>query len=408
MTVRFRIHRGASEIGGNCIEVESGQARVLLDLGMPLQGEPTRPVVAGLTERDDTLLGVILSHPHLDHYGLLPVARYDLPVWLGAGAKRLLDAAAPFALGAALRQTITTYTDRRTFEVGPFRITPYLMDHSAFDAHALLIEADGRRLFYTGDFRGHGRKARVFEQFIASPPSEIDVLLMEGTTVTRGEAEGSEQDVEAEALQLMRDHDGLVLLNFSAQNIDRFVTFLRASMRAGRTFVIDAYMASLLQALDMKGLPDVTSHPSLRVYLPRSQKRMIVRDQRFDLIEPFRSRRIFTEELAAAPGRFAMMFRGSMAGDLDDVDLAGGGLIYSLWPGYLDRDRTDLRVWASKRGLSFDIVHCSGHAHPKDLKRMAHALGPKRLVPIHTERPEAYRRLYDKVEIVADGAWVEH
>jgi ribonuclease J len=247
----------------------------------------------------------------------------------------------------------------------------------------------------------------VFEQFLASPPAEIDVLLMEGTTVTRTNADGSEQDVEAQALQLMQDYAGLMLLNFSAQSIDRFVTFLRASMRAGRTFVVDAYMASLLQALELKGLPDVTSHPSLRVYLPRSQKRMIVRDQRFDLIEPFRGRRIFTEELTADPGRFAMMFRSSMAGDLNGVDLAGAGLIYSLWPGYLDRDRTDLRVWAAERGVSFNIVHCSGHAHPKDLKRMAQALKPKRLVPIHTERPEAFKGLYDPVQIVPDGAWVE-
>jgi ribonuclease J len=405
--MRFRIHRGASEIGGNCIEVESGAGRVLLDLGMPLQGEPTSPAVTGLTERDDSLLGVILSHPHLDHYGLLPQARADLPVWLGAGAQRLLEAAAPFAPGAALPQTIAAYRDRQRFEVGLFKVTPYLMDHSAFDAHALLIEADGRRLFYTGDFRGHGRKVGVFERFIAEPPTDVDVLLMEGTTVTRTDADGSEQEVEAKALQLMDEHAGLVLLNFSAQNIDRFVTFLRAAMRAGRTFVIDAYMACLLQALQMKGLPDVAAHPNLRVYLPRSQKRMIVRDQRFELIEPFRGRRIFGEEIAASPGRFAMMFRSSMITDLAAVDLAGAALIYSLWPGYLERDRIDLRAWAAERGVGFHIVHCSGHAYPKDLQRMARALNPKRLVPIHTERPEAFRTLHTRVEIIENGVWAE-
>jgi ribonuclease J len=38
------------------------------------------------------------------------------------------------------------------------------MIHSAYDAYSLLIGADGQRLFYSADFRGHGRKAALFEQ----------------------------------------------------------------------------------------------------------------------------------------------------------------------------------------------------------------------------------------------------
>ena len=34
--MRFCIHRGAEEIGGNCIQVESQGKSVLLDLGAPL------------------------------------------------------------------------------------------------------------------------------------------------------------------------------------------------------------------------------------------------------------------------------------------------------------------------------------------------------------------------------------
>jgi ribonuclease J len=34
--MKFRIHRGAKEIGGNCIELSSEGKTLLLDLGMPL------------------------------------------------------------------------------------------------------------------------------------------------------------------------------------------------------------------------------------------------------------------------------------------------------------------------------------------------------------------------------------
>lgn len=405
--MRLRIHHGATEIGGNCIELQAQGQNLLLDLGLPLDAPPKMPAVKGLLGPDPNLLGVVLSHPHIDHYGLLPAASPCLPVWLGEGAKRLLEAAAPFTVGARLPQTISTYRDRRSFAVGPFQITPFLMDHSAFDAHALLVEADGRRIFYTGDFRGHGRKADLFERFLAAPPADIDVLLMEGTSIGRAGETPSESDVETEAIKLMREQAGVMLLCLSAQNIDRFVTFLRASMRSGRIMVIDAYMAALIGAAQMKTLPEISAHPSVRIFLPRSQKRMIVRDGRFELIEPYRDRRIFMAEIQRDPGRFSLMFRASMASDLAGVNLAGGGLIYSLWPGYLERDRIDLRAWARQACLDFHLLHSSGHAHRHDLERMAAALQPQRLIPIHTDQPDAFTALYPMVQKAPNGAWVE-
>jgi Cft2 family RNA processing exonuclease len=34
--MQVRIHRGAAEIGGSCVELESGGARLVLDIGLPL------------------------------------------------------------------------------------------------------------------------------------------------------------------------------------------------------------------------------------------------------------------------------------------------------------------------------------------------------------------------------------
>ena len=93
--------------------------------------------------------------------------------------------------------------------MGGFRITPFLNDHSAFDAYSLLIEADGRRLFYTGDIRGHGRKAAMFEELLDEPPSDVDALLMEGTHIRRDpghddadlEREGELEDDRSRAAQ---------------------------------------------------------------------------------------------------------------------------------------------------------------------------------------------------------------
>jgi ribonuclease J len=84
-------------------------------------------------------------------------------------------------MGATFRPT-GLLVDRQPLELGPFKVTPFPVDHSAFDAYAVLVEAGGQRLFYSGDLRAHGRKAGVFERLLAEPPT-VDSLLLEGTRV---------------------------------------------------------------------------------------------------------------------------------------------------------------------------------------------------------------------------------
>ena len=97
--MRICIHRGTREIGGTCVELESGQ-RILLDLGLPLNAKDLAstplPTIAGLTEADPNLLAIILSHGHRDHWGLLPKARPDIPVVMGRDVERIMRAAADF------------------------------------------------------------------------------------------------------------------------------------------------------------------------------------------------------------------------------------------------------------------------------------------------------------------------
>jgi len=38
-----------------------------------------------------------------------------------------------------------------------------LIDHSAYDSYALEVRTGGKTPFYSGDRRGHGRKAALFE-----------------------------------------------------------------------------------------------------------------------------------------------------------------------------------------------------------------------------------------------------
>ena len=111
----------------------------------------------------------------------MPLVEGQVKLAMGAATQRILKAAAPFLPQGYAPDDILELSDRSPLQIGPFKITPYLVDHSAYDAYALVVEAGGRRLFYSGDIRGHGRKGKLFEAMVRHPPKDVDSMLMEGS-----------------------------------------------------------------------------------------------------------------------------------------------------------------------------------------------------------------------------------
>ena len=413
--MQIRIHRGTREIGGTCVELAAHGGRLLLDLGLPLDGDPDDtaryPAIEYLDGKGD-LLALILSHGHIDHWGLAHLAGPALPVALGAATHRILQAAAPFVPRPYVPANPIEFTSGQPLTFGPFRITPHLVDHSAYDAYALEVEADGTRLFYSGDIRGHGRKAALFERLLAHPPRDIDVMLMEGSTLGRLNAEQAfptQADIETRFVELFSDTAGIALVAASAQNIDRMVSLYRACKRSGWTLLIDLYTAEILRATGNTNISQ-SDWPFVAVYVPHYQRVQIKRSGRFDLLEPHGAQRIYPEALAALAPRAAMVFRPAMLRDLDRAAcLTDAHAIWSQWDGYLKQPRGEaLLADLAARGIPLSQAHTSGHASIPDLKRLAAAIAPKVLVPIHTFEADRFPELFgSSVALKEDGVWWE-
>lgn len=403
------------EIGGNCVEVESAGGRIVLDVGRPLGAEPDQdvalPSVPGFHEPDPSLLGVIVSHGHQDHWGLVGQLPSSVPVFVGEAASRILREAAFFTSGVDLAPA-GFLRHRDPFEVGPFRITPFLNDHSGFDAYSLLVEARRRRLFYSGDIQGHGRKRGIFRELLRRPPTGVHVLLLEGTNVRpesdRGAAAVSEAEVEDSCVGTMGSTPGLVLAIYSAQNIDRMVTMYRAARRSGRALVVDLYGATIAAATGNENIPHPGSDwPNVRVYIPQSQRIRVKQAGQFERAAAVRPFRVFAEDICAAPGSFVLTLRSSMAYDLARMRcLEEAVCIWSVWPGYRasPSSRRFLDMLTS-RGVPVVEHHASGHAHPEDLKRLAASIAADRVVPIHSGAPHLFPELFERVELHQDGEW---
>ncbi|MDO8392487.1 MAG: MBL fold metallo-hydrolase [Actinomycetota bacterium] len=414
--MRIRIHRGTAEIGGNCVEIEAGDGqRVIIDLGRPLWASSAvdvpLPDAEGLTHHDPMLCGIVISHPHLDHYGLLGKVSADVPVFIGAEASSLLRAASFFSPVSVAIKPAGYHVHGESSTVGPFTITPYLNDHSAFDAYSLLIQCDGRRVFYTGDIRGHGRKSRLFEALLADPPRDVDVMLMEGTHVrsdpaTDGETFETEADLEMRFVDVLKATSGAVAVLGSAQNIDRLVTVYRAARRSGRQLVVDLYGISVAAAT-RSTIPQL-GFPDLRVYVPQRQRVLVKDSGEFNRVKELGQARVYAEELAAAPSRYvfyvpsSVVFELCRSGVLDST----GAVVWSLWSGYLrDGSGERLQQFLAERSIPLSTIHTSGHASVVDLQRLVGAVRPDRLVPMHSGASSRFVELFPNVERHDDGEW---
>jgi len=391
--------------------------RLVVDVGRPLwAGRDDRvelPIDVVGSASADTLVGVVISHPHLDHYGLADQISRQVPIYIGKEAASLVKAASFFSPFAVDFEPSGFLVHGEPVQIGPFTVTPFLNDHSAYDAYSLLVAVDGRRVFYTGDIRGHGRKRALFEQFVEHPPAEVDVMLMEGTHVrpdpTHDDADfDTEDDLELRLADRLRNTAGAIAVVGSAQNLDRLVTVYRAAKRSGRELVVDLYGASVAAATRAT-IPQV-GFAGLRVFVPRSQRIKVKNSGEFERVRILGSARVYHEELAYEPERFVYHVPGSVVHELIDHGALKppSAVLWSMWTGYL-RDGSGGRLEQRIRqaGLDFAVLHTSGHASVKDLRRLSEAVRPATLVPMHSESTDRFDELFSNVVRHADGEWFE-
>lgn len=386
--LRITIHRAAHEIGGNCIELATTDGnRLILDAGRPLDAPEGQ--AAGLPPTLDTgspVDGILFSHPHQDHYGLLGELPAAWAVHCGPACEKLVKLTAGI-FGATPPQPFHPWTSGKAFQVGPFTVTPLLTDHSAFDAHMLLIEAAGKRVLYTGDFRLHGRKGGLVRALMAHPPADLDALVMEGTNLGSDKPCVSETELEDRFVDLFRATTGRVFVAWSAQNVDRTVTLYRACLKAGRTLVVDLYTAEVMDLLAEFGRLPRPGWRNLKVVVTSAFARMYRDTGREGFVTRMAQHGIAADRLADDPDRWVIMTRPSLMRDYERKGVVPGlqdAWSWSLWRGYLDNeDGRKVREWFEAGGCPATHIHSSGHASPADLRRFATSMAAKALIPVH-------------------------
>ena len=375
-TLSYNILRGKDKIGENLIEISYDKTKILVELGKALDGGD------GLSETerqavDTKYNGVIISHYHADHAGLIDLT--ESPVYMGVKTKKIVEELNTY-LGKKPVHDYRPYSGNRPFFIGGIKITPYLCDHSAFDSYMLLFEAGGKSILYTGDFRFHGRKSS--EKLINAIPKNVDVLLYDGTNIGLDKPCITEQQLETQARAAFKGAAGKPVFIFqSTTNIDRLVTFYRASTKCGRPLYMDDFQCAIAKAAGGKiPRPDEFKNVYAFTFTPLD-------GERYETFKAYRQK--LSIDKIARQKNFTMLVRQSSVNYLKSLakrmDLSGALFVYSMWNGY-KKDEKMQRFLNTIKDLGMETVtlHTSGHATAQEIEQFISEINPKQAIVVHT------------------------
>ncbi|HNX21859.1 MAG TPA: MBL fold metallo-hydrolase [Bacteroidales bacterium] len=410
--MKIKIYRGTKEIGGTCIELIADNGKILwIDLGAPL--DDSNPNIDYANNKVDALL---ISHPHQDHFGLMDKIGPNVPIYIGELSLDLINTTRIFREMPLLSGNYIKIKPWKNFTIAnTFWVTPYLTDHSTPEAFAFLIEADGKRIFYSGDFRSTGRKNIVFTNLIENPPKKIDILLMEGTMVERSNhLYPTEESVETAIFKTIKSQTNLSFVVSSAQNIDRFISVFKACKGTGKYLVIDVYTALILDILSKqsKNTPKI-EWKEIKVFEHPKQLEKI-KDEQFDNFRQRINNQKIKNEVFQNPSNFVYFVRCPNEKLVNALKSKGRiNIIYSQWEGYIKEEhQTYCTKYINKLKIdsdcSFHSIHTSGHATVTDLIQFAKALNSNKIIPIHTAFPEKFKVEFEKEGLNNVNLWEDN
>lgn len=399
--MNLTIHRGTNQIGGSCVEIATPTTRLLIDFGLPLDSIVKKPEDRKqyLPKIEGYFNAVFISHYHLDHHGLVSEIDLSIPVYVSAGTEKMFVINTFFQRMPKV-ENLRIINTQTPVIVGDIKVTAFTVDHSAYDAMAFLIEAEGKQILYSGDIRTHGVKGSLYKNL----PQNVDYLILEGTNIGKSESKSkTEKQIKDQFVKLfIKYQDRINYVWSSGQNIDRLVQIYSASLKTEKTFVADLYVANVLHEIHQLNpkIPSPYSHPNFRVWYAQYHKL----NENENLAFRLKRFKIKSKEIAESPDKYVVIVRPSLIEYIQEINAAQANVVISIWKQYeVMTENESFFDWVARKGYQKTYYHTSGHADQEGLKSIVSHISPNAIIPIHTENKVMFPELFDHVVLLDDG-----
>ncbi len=413
--MKIKIHRGLDQIGGCITEICTDSSRVFIDFGqnLPSNGKAATPeedalMVADIIRNNEKEhQAVFYTHAHEDHVGLF---RYiPLEQYIGEGSKELLlikyrtlleryemaiDECHQLQEGSKENEELQEENYRTTKDlidklkafktwkrtalkespspitIGDIRVTPFFTCHSIYDAHMFLVEADGKRIWHTGDYRQHGYMGKGLLPMLRRYATDIDVLITEGTMLKRKDKCIHECEVSRKMESVMQAFKYVFVLA-SGTDIERLASIKVAAENANKPLCI----LSLFMKRTMEFFTERQSSLSRGLF---SFAPLYYTDKLYDKLK----RKGFTIVVGTSQADKVKKL-------LDRLSQEETLLIYSSWDGYY-KNAEQVKAnpkYKEFREMFHNVVdiHTSGHADKATIRKVIETVCPKEVICIHKE-----------------------
>lgn len=377
--MKLCIHRGTHQIGGIAAEIATETTRILIDMGDELSLDPgfvSAPLhIPGVTDANGRCDAVLFTHYHGDHTGQMLRIRPDIPLYAGALAKDImrLSSAHSWKKDEVLCkriETIRTFSAGMPFLIGDIQITPFGIDHSAVDSYLFLIEADGKCILYTGDFRLHGVRGKTMDKILDRRIGKVDAIITEGTTVSRTDGKTvTEWELQARVRNYLQQYKYVFVL-CATTNLDRIFALARAVPR-GKYCICDDYQKMLVETVSKhwSGISSFYEMPKLLSFKYHPPARF-----------------------AELGGLMFVRANSKFGAIICQYDPAQSILLYSMWDGYRTKPGSTIPDFLALTD-TWETLHTSGHASPEDLRHVIEKADPQLVIPMHTDAPKKMQAL---------------
>ena len=393
------IHRGTNQIGGCVTEYEYNGWHLFVDYGEELPGgfKTGELHVEGLTHGDLSKTVLLITHYHGDHIGSITKLPKNIPIYMGEVTRDIqmvlsnhLKSKIP-AHNEMIKflQKVQTFKAGKVFSFGPFSILPVTVDHSAFDAYAFRIEADGVSAYHTGDFRLHGFRSSKFFKMLEQYIGKVDYVVCEATNILRPNATSKKESTLQREFEYLFKEKKSTVVYLSSTNIDRLFSLYHAALKAGRPFYVDKYQKDIMDVVvNSKSMWTKSPFYQYGKYEPEELMYNKFDKNRFFVSDSFK-------EYLDKKGYVIIARSSERFDDLLEQIPGEKQKVLSMWDGYV-KEGTDAynENLANSLDGEYDYMHTSGHIDMKDLRRFFRLLQPKAIIPIHTDSPEQFAKLF--------------